>query len=309
MQTSLEMRIHDPLWLLARQWQFGEFQGEDAGSPVFVSVSGQKMPLSLYLSGPMKGHTKDDVQKYSADQPIEYLVEREHPSAEDVMRTNRRLAVEAGQQFLRLLGDSLAGKYRAGLLGALGMKPVVGEERRRIDQASLVFLDWMANRAIDGSRLLAALQESDQANPAVALGFDQNDAQTANKAISQWKDWCRELIGPLEEAEVPRPSWNPERMEYACALAAPGSSPDEQVILEAKEYMGGHLDWYSFDAVMGQNWRAISLYLLTPTSLAQFLQISHSEVCLPTGYGSSRTQRYVLAPSRPRQQISRVCCW
>ena len=24
----------DPLWMLARQWQFGEFQGEDTGSPV-----------------------------------------------------------------------------------------------------------------------------------------------------------------------------------------------------------------------------------------------------------------------------------
>jgi hypothetical protein len=25
-------RVHDPLWLLARQWQVGEFQGEDAGT-------------------------------------------------------------------------------------------------------------------------------------------------------------------------------------------------------------------------------------------------------------------------------------
>jgi hypothetical protein len=28
---GLEARMHDPLWLLARQWQFGEFHGEDAG--------------------------------------------------------------------------------------------------------------------------------------------------------------------------------------------------------------------------------------------------------------------------------------
>jgi hypothetical protein len=26
MQDSLQARIHDPLWLLARQWQFGEFK-------------------------------------------------------------------------------------------------------------------------------------------------------------------------------------------------------------------------------------------------------------------------------------------
>jgi hypothetical protein len=28
MQDGLQARIHDPLWLLARQWQFGELKGE-----------------------------------------------------------------------------------------------------------------------------------------------------------------------------------------------------------------------------------------------------------------------------------------
>ena len=32
--TSLQAQIRDPLWLLARQWQVGEFAGDDAGSPV-----------------------------------------------------------------------------------------------------------------------------------------------------------------------------------------------------------------------------------------------------------------------------------
>jgi hypothetical protein len=29
---GLEARVHDPLWMLARQWQVGEFEGDDAGS-------------------------------------------------------------------------------------------------------------------------------------------------------------------------------------------------------------------------------------------------------------------------------------
>src|SRR5437763_15358898 len=35
---GLEARIHDPLWLLARQWQLGEFHGEDVGTPIAVHV-------------------------------------------------------------------------------------------------------------------------------------------------------------------------------------------------------------------------------------------------------------------------------
>ena len=35
---GLAARVHDPLWLLARQWQVGEFAGKDAGSPLTAQV-------------------------------------------------------------------------------------------------------------------------------------------------------------------------------------------------------------------------------------------------------------------------------
>ncbi len=34
LDESLQAQVRDPLWLLARQWQFGEFQGENTGSLV-----------------------------------------------------------------------------------------------------------------------------------------------------------------------------------------------------------------------------------------------------------------------------------
>jgi hypothetical protein len=30
---ALRFEVRDPLWLLTRQWQFGEFEGADAGTP------------------------------------------------------------------------------------------------------------------------------------------------------------------------------------------------------------------------------------------------------------------------------------
>ena len=36
--TSVQGRIHDPFWLLARQWQVGEFQGEDSGTPIMARL-------------------------------------------------------------------------------------------------------------------------------------------------------------------------------------------------------------------------------------------------------------------------------
>ena len=37
---GLAARVHDPLWLFTRQWQFGEFAAQDAASPAIVTLSG-----------------------------------------------------------------------------------------------------------------------------------------------------------------------------------------------------------------------------------------------------------------------------
>src|SRR2546423_11580218 len=35
---ALRAEVRDPLWMLTRQWQMGEFQGDDAASPIFAKV-------------------------------------------------------------------------------------------------------------------------------------------------------------------------------------------------------------------------------------------------------------------------------
>ena len=37
-ERALRAEIRDPLWLLTKQWQMGEFRGDDAGSPVVAKV-------------------------------------------------------------------------------------------------------------------------------------------------------------------------------------------------------------------------------------------------------------------------------
>ena len=36
---ALGAQVRDALWFLTRQWQFGEFHGEDAASPAYVQFS------------------------------------------------------------------------------------------------------------------------------------------------------------------------------------------------------------------------------------------------------------------------------
>ena len=46
--AGLEARVRDPLWLLGRQWQFREFEGEDTGSPITVRLQYASTHLSRW---------------------------------------------------------------------------------------------------------------------------------------------------------------------------------------------------------------------------------------------------------------------
>jgi len=35
---ALQAEVRDALWMLTKQWQMGEFEGDDAGSPVLAKI-------------------------------------------------------------------------------------------------------------------------------------------------------------------------------------------------------------------------------------------------------------------------------
>ena len=43
---EMSARIKDPLWFLARQWQTGEFEAENGGTPAYVQVTRIDHPLT-----------------------------------------------------------------------------------------------------------------------------------------------------------------------------------------------------------------------------------------------------------------------
>ena len=68
---ALRAEVRDALWFLTRQWQFGEFQGEDAGSPVDARVALRATPLRLYAA---RGQ---DAVAYDPGVPLETRIEGE----------------------------------------------------------------------------------------------------------------------------------------------------------------------------------------------------------------------------------------
>ena len=73
-QPGTEARVHDPLWLMGRQWQLGEFEGEDAGTPVTVRVVSSTRPVDRWAPG---GQTQGRPIGSAPQDLLEPLVERE----------------------------------------------------------------------------------------------------------------------------------------------------------------------------------------------------------------------------------------
>ena len=250
MTTSLQARIYDPLWMLTRQWQLGEFEGQDNGSPVVARWRGEAARLTRYYAGAIAPNTQVSAPGYDGSRmPLETVVEREtvRPPADSPAQPQKlRLAAEAGQQFLRMLElQPIMGDYHDAFIRQCPFPALTDEQRATMDDASINFCDLMAARVPDGRQLNAVFQPNGAGDIVIppALQIAPADLAEVEKAARQWLQWFETLFS---EPEAIPASWLPERMEYAFSVGTRFS--DGERVLTAQEYIGGHLDWYAFDA-------------------------------------------------------------
>lgn len=251
LETGLRAELADPLWLLGRQWVLGELRGEDAGSPVMAHLEGEAAPLSRWRPGLTGG-----AEGVPPGIQLETLVERERifpPRGVDPAPfADRRLAVEAGLQFLRNLAARVERRragdvYRKGYIEEYGLAPPSPAERATLDTASTRFLDLMAGRVPDGSLLYAGLQialppeKGGEGTLPRTPPIERRDREAVLAAIEDWFTWCETLVSEPLPGET---SWQREHLEYAFAASAQTSGGE--VVLEAPEYFEGRLDWYAF---------------------------------------------------------------
>ena len=246
MQQAVRARIYDPLWLLARQWQIGEFQGEDTGTPVLARWRGDSAPITRYFSGAIKPDTQLNAPRYDPrSTPLEALVERQ-PLAKPTPEGSLRLAVESGMHFLRMLDRQPTSRsYRGDFLARFALKAPSDAERAHLDNETMSYWRLMAQRAPDARLMLSALRDGHGARTALpdTFGVAAGDKAEVEKVIDAWLQYHDALFA-RPQADAPD-AWNPERLEYAFSIA--GAPGNEETPLTATQYAEGHLDWHSVD--------------------------------------------------------------
>jgi len=245
--TSTSARIFDPLWMMTRQWQVGEFQAEDAGTPIQARVRATSAMLSRAKFGELTGNSA--ASPYDPTKiPLEALVERRRMRAHDASEAQMLpAAVDAGLHYLHMLDlDTTAKKYHAKFLSTFVLQPLSESAVAIADGDTLRFVQANVGRAPD-ARLLAAAFRTTGGTPIVfdaALAIKTADVAAVQRVATAWLAWYDTLF--VEPSQPADDAWIPSRLEYAVSVGS-RLSAQEPVTLTATEFDGGRLDWSSFD--------------------------------------------------------------
>jgi hypothetical protein len=237
---SLQARIADPMFMLGRQWQFGEFAGADAGSAIFATLARQVSPVRVPGAG-----ADDGVDAVTERLPIDFpLIVR--------ARLGRLVLTRLDAAMLDSGADPDGydpAAYRALFhrhFGPLDPEPTetIAAARDRTAPRAVRARHALRGRCVDGVRVY----ESTPPGLSVAgLPADLVSALTPGRAevvvgvLLAYRDWFeRTYLQPPAGSR-----WEGDQLEYAVGgVVARGAT---STAVEAAEHQGGHLDWYSFD--------------------------------------------------------------
>ena len=234
-QRALRAEVRDALWMLTRQWQMGEFKGEDAGSPVTAKLHLHATQLTVF-----QPHDQTPMP-LPPTVPLESTVEqRPVPLTLDIRAM-------MGRQWLKMV--SPIGSYADAFRNRFRFtRPGPSD---RADAARVAHVEsWQAfaaaaGRLMDGGALYEWLV-SDGTHRAYdgVSGVADVDKPALDTQAEAFRRWFEALF--LNVPSQTPTSWDDSRLEYRFKVSAP-LEPAGQKVLTADEYHGGRLDWYAFD--------------------------------------------------------------
>jgi hypothetical protein len=259
-ERALKAEVRDALWMLTRQWQVGEFEGDDAGSPFLAKLQLARTELTKYRPG------DEATQPFDARLPLEARVERRPVH---LTLAGRAIALDLrlimGRQWLKLIAD--IGNYRQAFLDAypisapdlslyraafLEQDPAVppdpalvsGADRAAHPEVWQAFAA-VAGRSMDGGALYEHLKQGPAHHAYDGIAGITTDAerQEFDKRATRFVAWFERLF--LQPPDGGENAWDASKLEYGFACSAP--EPAGEKVYAAGEYYGGHLDWWAFD--------------------------------------------------------------
>ncbi|MEU9338563.1 hypothetical protein AB0D49_36345 [Streptomyces sp. NPDC048290] len=254
---ALRAEVRDPLWMLTRQWQMGEFHGTDGGSPVTVTYAVAATRPDRYRAAAPDAVVRD----LPDDRPLEALAERRpvpFTAGTEPLALDLRLAI--GRRWLKLVGaDTLLNvvalgvrqKYIARYPLTLPNPEDPADTSRVAHPEVWAETQAVAGRRMDGYALYRHLKGGGDAAEGISglLGLHRRTLRALGARLVAWFDRLIDQPGARPGSGAPDDAWDAARLEHRFSVAAPDPEPGTggpERTLTAAAYPGGSLDWPDF---------------------------------------------------------------
>lgn len=240
--SSLRAEIHDPVWMLARQRQMGEFKGEDTGSPAYVRLSvATAKGVGKWMYTP-PGATNAVEVLFADDKPMEPQLLAEPLSPDLATRA------ELGQTFMDLIDvfvkdSGHAQKIRTAFENAakdggvyrLNAPSVDAADFNPLDAGTRQFLAVVGGRSPDGFLILT--------EKTLPSGITNDLIDNVNTLFDAFSSWATAVYGPNFGQTDPA-AWDPARLDYTLSVKVGDAA---STTLKAIPDGQSSFSWSSFD--------------------------------------------------------------
>jgi len=245
---ALKAETRDALWMLTRQWQLGEFRGDDAGSPALARIHTSSSRFDKYSPNDRS------VEKFNDDVPLEARVEsRQIDFASDSASGDLILSLDIrllmGRQWLKLI--SRIGDYKKEFIARYPIQP---PDPGRVEDAHIcAHTDaWQSfaaasGRLMDGASFYFYLKGHPARRAWDGIAVDPAHRVEIDRQAARFIEWFEELYYQPQGGDA----WDPTRLEYRFACSAPAAQGEKAYLAEG--YYHGRLDWYNFDTEKHSN--------------------------------------------------------
>ncbi len=242
--TALSFGVHDPLWMLTRQWQFGEFKGDDCGSAIWAKVKIEHAELSSISNGQ---HTVN----INRDDALEHRVERMNIHISEAVRVDSAYRFKKSIDFSSIKSKSnqivhyLKDKYAIAFFANSDLeldtpKEVIAQVKRETNNHLEAFLSAFATRSFDGYQVYLGIIANTILDAELSNMLSASENAEFSSLCQNYAEWFKKTYQPVDDTSN---FWVDEKLGYELSV----SSKAIQQKYSVEDYHSGRLSWYSFD--------------------------------------------------------------
>jgi hypothetical protein len=241
---ALKAEVRDALFMLTKQWQLGEFRGDDAGSPVLTKIHLQTTKFNKYKAG------ANPAQQFETSMPLEAKVEqRMLPFRAGKQDLSLDIRLLMGRQWLKMINKPSISSLKKEFIKAYSIKKPDPDKRENA-QICAHLSAWqqyaaVAGRGMDGAALYFYLKEdpNHHAYDKITVTLSATQKTLIDDIAKKFIVWFEKLFyQPLQEKED---AWLPSKLEYQFACSALIKGVEK--VFTAEEYYQGDIDWYNLN--------------------------------------------------------------